>query len=1029
MFPLSTQQQVVWLHEQVQPGGFAYHFTAVLDLTGPLDEAALTTALSAVLDRHPMLRTALAPGTDQQDTADSVATPIRFADSPELSGPAWEELLREHGTRPFDLTRPPLVRWTLVRCGRGRHRLLHTEHHLIHDGQSWTVVLRDLFTAYQAVLRGEPVSLPAAPLYEEFVAWQQSPEALAARDLALERWRKRLADAPFGQSAPRTRRQAGHKRFAGAQHRQRLDPELADRVRAAAGRHRHTAFSVLFAMFAELARRYCGQPELVIGTAVGNRPRAFAGTVGMFVNAVPVRLLASPDQPASNHVGAVMGALFGALEGAAAPIQDITRAAGVSSAGLDNPLFQLMFSAYDASLPELDLGGLRADVTGGVNFATSRLDIDVVVVPDDRMTIGAPRTGPAGMLLLWDYDTDRYDQEFIALMAGRYARLLSAYAADPQEPLGSLSITGAAEPPAASIGAGAPAAHASADLFGSFAAVAARRADALAISSGPQGISYRELLTRAEQLADRLSVAGVKAGGRVAVMLPRSADAVVALLACLRLGAAFCPLPPADPASRRQVLLGRLKPDALIASGDNVATAAGGHEATAADEVAYILHTSGSTGLPKSVAVRRSSLASHTAAVAGEFGLGEADRVLQFAQPAFDVFLEETLPTLLTGGTLVIAASGFLAGADLAALLGMRGVTVANLPTSYAAAVLPELTAALASWPHPALRLVVLGGERVSGGLARQVRDVFRDAGVINAYGVTEVTITSACFRVPAGGFGDDGDLPVGRPLAGTDIYVVDPARTPLPAGIAGEIAIGGAGVALGYLDDPDETARRFAQVVTGRCYLTGDLGFWRPDGQLCFLGRIDNQVKLLGHRIELEEVESAAATVLAGARRAVVLDQSRAVPRLVGFVETGAGGDQPGTEGINRALSERLPAHMLPERWIAVPDLPLLAGDKPDRAALAALIPAATEPVQRRAGIYERVLAVWGEVLGITELSADSDFFALGGHSLMAIQIVTRVQESFGSGIPLSLLFDEPLLGRFAMAVQELVADGAHSA
>ncbi len=1023
MFPLSTQQQVVWLHEQVRPDGFAYHFTAVLDLTGPLDEAALITALAAVLDRHPMLRTALAAGADQQVTAAAVATPIRVAESPELSGPRWEAILREHGTRPFDLTRPPLVRWTLVRCGPGRHRLLHTEHHLVHDGQSWTVVLRDLFTAYQAALRGDPVSLPAAPLYEDFVAWQRRPEALAARDRALDRWREGLADAPFGLTTPRARRQAGRKRFAGAQHRQRLDPGLADRVRAAAARHRHTTFSVLFAMFAEVARRYSGQSELVIGTAVGNRPPEFAGTVGMFVSALPVRLRIEPGQPATDYVGSVMGALLGALEGAAAPIQDITRTAGVSAAGLDNPLFQLMFSAYDATMPDLDLGGLRAEVTGGLNFATSRLDIDVVVVPDDRMTIGAPRTGGAGMLLLWDYDTDRYDQDFLTLMADRYARLLESYAAGPQRPLDSLSMTGS-ERPAAAIGSGPPAAPADDDLYGSFAAVASRRADAPAVISGPVVISYRELLAQADQLADQLSVAGVKAGGRVACVLPRSAGAVVALLACLRLGAAFCPLIPADPAGRRQVLLDRLKPDAVITENDVIVAAAGGHRGTAADDVAYILHTSGSTGLPKSVAVSRSSLSCHAAAALAGYGLGETDRVLQFAQPSFDVFLEETLPTLLAGGAAVIAASEFLTGADLTALMGMRGVTVANLPTSYAAAVLPDLTAALAGWSRLAPRLLVLGGERVSAGLARQLQEVFGGAEVINAYGVTEATITSSCYRLAAD---DVGELPVGRPLPGTSIYVIDPAGTPLPAGLAGEIAIGGAGVALGYLDDPGETARRFASVagVTGRCYLTGDLGFWRPDGQLCFLGRSDNQVKLLGHRIELEEVESAASAVVSGARRAVVLDGSRAVPRLVGFVETA---DQRDAEAINRALRDLLPAHMLPERWIAVPSLPLLAGGKPDRAALAAMIPAA-EPPPPASGVFERVREIWREVLGADDLTAASDFFALGGHSLMAIQIVTRVTESFGSGIPLSLLFDEPLLGRFAAAVQELTAEGAHGA
>jgi amino acid adenylation domain-containing protein len=1056
MFALSAAQQVVWLHEQLHPGGSAYHFTAQLDLRGPLDEVVFAAALAAVVDRHAMFRTALVAGTDppRQQTAPAVPTPLRIVDLPELSGPRWQALLDEHVNRPFDLTTPPLLRWTLIRIGPQQHRLLHTEHHLIHDGHSWVIVLRDLLTAYREGLDRRPIRLPAAPEYAEYVAAQASPAAAEARDRAIAGWRARLAGAPFGRTVPGTRRRAGHKRFVGAQFDQALDATLADRVRAVARRGRHTEFSVLFAVFAELARRYTGEPELVIGTTIANRPPELAGTVGMFVNAVPIRLQYAPHRPAHEHVGHTMWALVAGLEGAAAPIQDITREVGASGAGLDNPLFRLMFSGFEPSILDLDLGGLRVDVTVGLNLSISRLDIDVVVVLEDPMVIGARPAGPAGMRLLWDYDTDRYDQDFIALMAGRYARLLDGYTADPQRPLRDLPMVDPAEPAPATIGIGPPA-TARDNLFARYAAIAADRAEAAALIAGQHTISHRELIARADRLADRLVAAGVGTGSRVAVILPRSADAVAALLACLRLGAAFCPLTSADPPARQRALLDRLHPAAVVTDDAGLArhlgvgppalSATGPAEASTepagtrpppADEgggerIAYIMHTSGSTGAPRPVAVSRASLANHVAAIQQEYGLSATDRALQFAEPSFDVFLEETLPTLLAGGTVVVAASAMPTGADLAALMTMRTVTVANLPTAYAAAVLADLAAALGSLPPLPLRLLVLGGERVSFDLANRMRAVLGDIDVVNAYGVTEATVTSSCYHWPsyavpadkAAGTGDE--LPIGRPLAGIHLYVLDPDRRSVPAGIIGEIAIGGAGVALGYLDDATETARRFVPVngAPGRCYLTGDLGYWRPDGQLCFVGRRDNQIKLNGFRIELEEVEAVAATVVGGARRAVILDESGAAPRLVGFVETGSMAPSAAlsTEAIQAALAERLPPSMLPTRWIAVPQLPLLAGDKPDRARLAALIPPAAPPDESETGVYQRVRAVWAEVLGRDQLDAESDFFALGGHSLLAMQIVARLRQPFGDGIPLALVFEEPTLGRFAAALERI--------
>lgn len=1048
MFPLSPWQQIVWLHEQLRPGGAEYHFTARLDIVGRLNEAALVAATEAVAAQHDILRTALVAGTDpQQAVATSFSLrwrSIDWRDRP-CDGPEWEQLLRTQIEEPFDLYRPPLVRWTLVRTGDATYRLLHTEHHLIHDGRSFAILLRDLFLAYGALVEGRPPRLPVAPTYEEYVRWLAEPPQREAMAEALAGWRERLADAPPATTVPGGRRRPAKKRFVGAQWEHRIAPELAARVRIAARRRKVTPFSLLLDTFCEVLRRYTGESELLLGTAVGNRRAEFDDTVGMFVNSLPLRVPAPPPDWTVGELGSsAAAALFTALDLQEAPIQEITRVAGASAAGLDNPLFRIMFSAHDTPLPDIDMPGLQVTVAQGLNLARSRMDIDVVVIPDDRRTTSAGSTGESGMTLLWDYDTDQYDASYIARIAGRFTGLLDAIVtAAPDTPIRYLAMrdTGG-EPSGSSIGVGAPSLSREEDLFARYAAVADQYAEKAAVLAGPDAVTHRELVGRARRLAAHLSAAGVGAGSRIAVVLSRSPDAVVAFLACLRVRAAFCPLSPADPADRLLALLRRLAPAVVLTDATRLATCRGSGVAAATeadaaqlpqvrsvpparDDVAYVMHTSGSTGIPKAAMITRSALANHADAFLAELQLGADDRVLQFAQPSFDVAIEEILPTLLAGASLVIPQSAVPSGAELAALLTSRRVTVVNLPTSYAAVVLPEIEAALPGH-QTSVRLLVLGGERVSGSLAHRLAAALGRPEVRNGYGLTEATITSAMYRHSGG---SDDELPIGRPLAGVELYVLDANRQPLSDLIVGEIAVGGTGLALGYLGDREQTDDRFVHLPNPagkRVYLTGDLGYWRSDGQLCFLGRRDNQIKLHGNRIELEEVEAAAEDVVHGARRAVVLDEtSRYAPRLVAFVET----TKP-LDGVvlTAALARRVPRVMLPSRWLAVPHLPSLTNGKPDRRALARMVmelpetPAPMTPTKPDDGLLGHIRSVWADVTGRDDLDAESDFFQVGGHSLLAMQITARLRDSLDHDVPLALLFEEPVLLGYVRTLRGLL-------
>ncbi|WP_344341109.1 condensation domain-containing protein, partial [Kitasatospora putterlickiae] len=438
MFALSSSQQVVWLHEQLLPGSRAYNFTAALDLWGPLDTAALRAGLTAVLTHHPGLRLELvaqAEGLPLQRVGARSEPRLRTSDLSTGPDPeaAFRTLLAAEAEEPLDTTEAPLLRWHLARIGTDHHRLIHVEHHLVHDGHSFAILLRDLFTVYRAHVLGTPadaVTLPAAPSYEEYV----SAVGEADRERGLAYWKRELADAPVDLALPGLARPGAVRRHRGGQLRQSIGADLAERLRERAKADGHTPFSTLLTLFAELLRRHSGHRELVVGTAVGNRPPGFEGTVGMFVNTVPLRLRLDPAAPGTEAVDEVTDVLFRALPHQDVPVQELTRALGRHTGGADNPLFSVMFSAHDAPLPDVRVPGLEVSLHEGFNTGTTRFDLDVVLLPDDRRVVGE-KHGAAGMTLVWDYDADLFDEPTATLLSERLLDLLRGYLDGPDGPL------------------------------------------------------------------------------------------------------------------------------------------------------------------------------------------------------------------------------------------------------------------------------------------------------------------------------------------------------------------------------------------------------------------------------------------------------------------------------------------------------------------------------------------------------------------------------------------------------------------
>ncbi|MFH8350151.1 amino acid adenylation domain-containing protein [Streptomyces sp. NPDC018045] len=1067
MFGLSPSQDVVWLHEQMLPGSRAYNFTASIDLWGRLDEAALRNALGAALDRHAGLRLELVeqPGeVPKQRVRERCEPRVRTVDLSREADPeaAFQELLRTEAETPLDTCEAPLLRWCLARLGERHHRVVHVEHHLIHDGHSFAILLRDVFTAYRGQVLGEPVELSAARSYEDHAR----AAADADRRASLAHWTAELSDATFDLPLPGLARPGARRRHAGGQLRQAIGADLAERLQESSRAQGHTPFSTLLSLFAELLRRHSGRTDIVVGTAVGNRPVGFEGTVGMFVNTIPLRLRLDPAAGALEAVDEVTDTLIRALPHQEVPVQELTRALGRHTTGADNPLFSVMFSAHDAALPEIEVPELEVALYEGFNTGTTRFDLDLVLMPDDRRTVG-PRQGAAGMTLVWDYDRDLFGEDVVRLLSERFLDVLRAYLETPEAPLAALAAASPAASPAAPADRGIPATDALAAVPTDEVLDPVARQDPArpALVGGAQSLSYGQLGARVDDLARRLRSAGVTAGRPVAAVLPRGTDSVVTLLACLRTGAVYCPLSPNDPAARLHKLLERLDPALVLATresalslpaaglplalldGPGFPEAAAPGEDTGPDafkDAAYVIHTSGSTGLPKPVVVGRAALAQHARATAVRYGLTERDRALLFAQPSFDVALEEVLPSLLAGACLVLPQREVPTPDELTAVLAARRVTVANLPTSYFLAVREELGEALRDgrW---APRMIVLGGERLPVGALRELFDAVDTAAgspsvtVLNGYGVTEAAITSTVHEVTREDLRDGAEVPLGTELPGSRVRVLDAGLRPLPAGAVGELAVAGAGLADGYLGNARATGERFVTPDTlggERVYRTGDLGYRDLAGRLCFLGRRDNQVKLRGHRIELEEVEAAASAELGGRSSAVVLDKDGpAGPRLIGFLESRAGDDAgPDEQELHAALSRRLPTALVPARWVRLDAMPTLQGGKPDRAALARLV--AELPPEEAAGrgasegpaepVDPQVALLaegWREVLGHDDFTPASHFFQIGGHSLLAAQLAAWLEPRLGGRPPLRLFFQNPVLADQARAVREVAA------
>ncbi|WP_098024648.1 non-ribosomal peptide synthetase/MFS transporter [Streptomyces sp. st115] len=1026
--PLSFAQERLWFMEQFAPGTAAYNIPVARRLRGPLDRPALQRALDAVVARHETLRSRY-PATDDGRPVLEIAAPAPFglrtaeADDEEHAARLVDEL----GALPFDLVTGPLINGLLVRIADDDHVLLLVVHHSVSDGWSSEVLVFEVLRGYTAYATGGPDPLAELPVqYGDFALWQR--DRLTGGRLAEEvaYWAGELSGVrplELPTARPRPERQT----FDGAGFGFDVDRDLLDRLTALGKQHGATVHMVLLAAFQLVLSRFSGQRDFAVGSPVAGRPEPeLEGLVGMFVNVLALRARLDGDPAFTELLARTRETCLEAYAHQELPFAQLVSELNVERDVTRSPVFQavLAIQNYASAAPQEELAleiepfGLRA--------AGTRFDLELFLME-----------WPGGLRGAFNYNTDLFDESGIARIADSLDRLLHAVADRPDLPVSAHDLLDPVERTRMldTWNDTAVALPDDATLTGLVAAQIARTPDAVAVDFGGETLTYAELDRSAGRIARRLAREGVGPGSLVAVSAERSLDLLPGLLGVLRTGAAYTPLDPEYPAERLAFMLADSGAEVLLTQrrapvpegcaarvlllddpaewdGDDDGEPGGDGVrlvGPAADDLAYMIYTSGSTGRPKGVPNTHRAIANRLLWMARTYGLTPADAVLQKTPTGFDVSVWELFLPLITGARLVVAQpGGHKDAAHLRDTIAEHGVTVAHFVPAMLDVFLAEDDVERCT----TLRRVVCSGEELAPHTARAFTARLPHCALANLYGPTEAAVDVTSWECA----GDLAVVPIGAPVDNTRLYVLDAGLCPVPVGTPGELHIGGVQVSVGYHRRPGLTAARYVPDPFGppgaRLYRTGDLARWRADGQLEHLGRIDQQVKVRGLRIEPGEIEAALRAEEGIAAAAVIVrEDTPGDKRLVAYVVRAADPDTgPETAGgpgvdtapeadpalLRTALRRTLPDYMVPAAFVTLDVLPLTPNGKLDRRALPA-------PQARRTGramaapetAAQQVLAeIWAEILNLPEVGVDDDFFDLGGHSLLATQVIARARK-----------------------------------
>ncbi|WP_164021363.1 non-ribosomal peptide synthetase [Pyxidicoccus trucidator] len=1024
--PLSFAQQRLWFFDQLQPGNTSYNLPFAVRLEGQLDAAALGRALQALVQRHEVLRTSFRSEPDGpiQSIAEAGECPFTQVDlsalSPEDREARADQHYAEQSALPFDLEHGPLMRAVLLRMSEREHLLLLTMHHIASDGWSMGVLVREVAASYEDFRQGRPSPLPALPVqYADYAVWQRSWLHGEALEAQLDYWRLQLAGAPQMLELPTDFPRPAVQTFRGASVPVQLSRALSGTLKAFCQQRGATPFMALLGAFQAFLARYCGQADFIVGSPIaGRRFAELEGLIGFFVNTLALRARVEDNPSFEELLSRLNVETLGAHAHQDLPFEKLVESLASGRALDRSPIFQVFFALQNApvSIPsgaDLTLQPLtRASTT-----ARFELELNLAESPD----------GFSGQLI---YNADLFLPATAERMARYYVRFLETLLAQPRLALHRLPLLSEDERRTVLVDFNrAPAAFPrDSTMAEAFSRVVAQHPDSIALEFAEQRLTYSQLDARSNQLAHLLIARGVRPDAPVALALERSVELIVSLLAILKAGGAYLPLDTSYPPERLAQMVEDAQPVLLLTHSALKASLPASDSlpllfvdevdssslpvhspavALSPQHLAYIDFTSGSTGRPKGVAVSHRNVL-RTVCDAPYADVSASQSFLLIAPISFDASTLEVWGPLLNGGRLVVFPPTSPSDLDtLASVLQRHSVSTLHLTSGLFSQVVETHLESLKS-----VKQLLTGGDVVS---APHVRRVLEELGipVTACYGPTEGTLFTSCFRmsspeqVPA-------SIPIGTPITGTQVYLLDPHGQPVPVGVPGELFIGGEGLARGYVHNPAQTAERFvpnpfSPTPGARMYRTGDLARWRHDGVLEFLGRTDFQVKVRGFRIELAEVE---ATLLAfpGVREAVALARED-VPgdkRLVGYLAADASLD---LGALRSHLQQRLPEYMVPSALVRLDSFPLTSNAKVDRKAL----PAPDSRAELRAYVAPRddleqqVADLWAEVLRVDKVGMHDHFFELGGHSLLATQLVARVRSIFKVELPLRELFESP--------------------
>jgi len=1039
--PLSFSQQRLWFLDRLEPGSLLYNVLLAVRIEGNLDIAALKKACETVVARHEVLRTIFVDVDGEPTQRVMNPSPLEMPilalssqDGTEQCEATAMRLTLEERDRPFDLSRGPLFRVRMLALGPSDHVLLITVHHIVFDGWSIGVLFGEIETLYEDTIRGTPLSVADLPFqYADFAIWQREWFNDARLESQLAYWKEHLTGAPPFLNLPTDRPRLPIESHRGAVYAFDLPPALSHAIGDLCRQENTTLFMILLAAFNVLLHRYSGEDDIVVGAPIANRGRKeLEILIGFFINSLALRTDLSANPSFRELLARVRKTAMGAYANQDFPFEKLAEEMHPPRDMSRSPLFQVMFALQNFPKRILELPGLTA-TRFFPDDRMAKFDLTLFMYEESEHLRGRI-----------EFNTDLFDGSTIQRMAGHFQSVLQGVVTDPEQRIASLPLLSPAENRQILFAFNETrATHSSAPtIYEIFQRHVESRPQAVAVVCMDESLTYDELNRRANQMAHYLQNLGVGPNVVVGIFLERSAEMLIALLGVLKAGGAYLPLDSSYPRDRLKVMLEDAQVSVVLTTRKEKAELPDHEVCTICldsdsqairrerdsnvglqmngEELAYILYTSGSTGKPKGVQIPHRALVNCLTSMQQEPGLTASDSILGITSLSFDIATLELFLPLCVGARLILVSREIATdGAQLRATLEEHEVTVMQAtPTTWR--MLIE-----AGWEGRSDLKILCGGEELSAALAGNLLE--RGKTVWNCYGPTETTIWSLVHRVEAV---KDGVVPIGRPIANTQVYVLDPYQQPVPIGTRGELYIGGAALARGYLGQSELTAQKFVRNPfspegDSRLYRTGDLARYRTDGTVEFLGRIDHQVKLRGFRIELGEIEA----VLAGhptVQETVVLAREDAPgeKRLVAYVV--ANQDRAPSAGeLRHFLKEKLPEYMVPSAYVMLRALPLSPNGKVDRRVLPA--PDPTNPEREEAFVAPRtpseemLAGIWAEVLGLKQVGIHDNFFELGGHSLLATQVISRIRNTLKAELPLRRLFEAPTVAGLAECIESI--------